>query len=81
MLGGCKIPGKWSTEPDKAITQMILERCKPLAPELLNADGEFEVRRVRLGLRPARHGGPRMELERCRYGKFICHAYGHDSAG
>jgi D-amino-acid oxidase len=81
MLGGCKIPGEWSTTPDPAITQMILDRCKPLAPELLNAHGEFEVRQVRVGLRPARRGGPRMELERCRQGKFICHAYGHDSAG
>ncbi|KAL4860650.1 hypothetical protein BDV12DRAFT_204824 [Aspergillus spectabilis] len=81
MLGGCKIPGEWSTQPDEAITQMILEQCKPLAPELLDANGEFEVRRVRVGLRPARHGGPRMQLERCPDGRFICHAYGHDSAG
>jgi D-amino-acid oxidase len=82
MLGGCKIPGEWSTQPDEAMTKTILERCKPLAPELLNADGEFEVRRVRVGLRPGRHGGPRIEVEKCCNGsKFVCHAYGHDSAG
>ena len=81
MLGGCKIAGELNTWPDEAITQTILERCGPLAPELLNADGEFEVRWVRVGLRLARHGGPRMELKRCRHDRFFCHACGHDSAG
>jgi hypothetical protein len=80
MLGGCKIANDWSATPDDSMTQTILERCKSIAPELLNSDGRFDILQVRVGLRPARHGGPRMELE--RYGdKFICHAYGHGSAG
>ncbi|KAI0385677.1 hypothetical protein F5Y04DRAFT_244410 [Hypomontagnella monticulosa] len=80
MLGGSKIANDWSTDPDEQLTQIILDRCKPIAPELLNRDGEFEVLQVRVGLRPARHGGPRMELEHYQ-DKFICHAYGHYSAG
>ncbi|GKU07817.1 unnamed protein product [Fusarium langsethiae] len=80
MLGGCKIADDWSTDADEQLTQQILNRCSPIAPELLNSNGEFEVLQVRVGLRPARHGGPRMELERYQ-DKFIYHAYGHNSAG
>lgn len=84
MLGGCKIADDWSTSPDDQMTKTIIERCRPIAPELLNADGEFEILAVCVGLRPARHGGPRMELESYQENgmkRFICHAYGHYSAG
>lgn len=80
MLGSSKVANDWSTDPDDQITRLILDRCKPIAPELLNDDGEFEILQVRVGLRPARHGGPRMELEHCQ-NRFICHGYGHYSAG
>ncbi|KAF3014063.1 hypothetical protein E8E14_012202 [Neopestalotiopsis sp. 37M] len=80
MLGGSKIADDWTTTSDEQLTRTILERCKSIAPELLNSDGEFDVLQIRIGLRPARHGGPRMELERYQ-NKFICHAYGHYSAG
>ncbi len=52
LLGGCKLVGDWSTDPNEVITATILERCKALAPELLNESGEFEVLDVRVGLRP-----------------------------
>jgi D-amino-acid oxidase len=47
---------------------------------LLNDDGKFEVLSVQVGLRPARKGGVRVEIERLD-GFLICHAYGHAGAG
>lgn len=70
------------------MTELILGRCRSIAPELLDADGEFEVLSVQIGLRPSRHGGPRIEIEALGDGeegnqapRFICHNYGHHSAG
>ncbi|KKY16047.1 putative d-amino acid [Phaeomoniella chlamydospora] len=81
MLGGCKRAGNWNTEPDNEITETILERCKLLAPELLNEKGNFDIVAVRVGLRPSRKGGPRVEVEELENGKFAVHNYGHHSAG
>lgn len=81
LLGGCKIPGNWSTEPDESITKMILDRCRPLTPELLDENGDFEVLAVRVGLRPSRKGGARVELESLEDGRLLIHNYGHHSAG
>ena len=68
------------------MTKSILKRCQPLAPELLNTDGEFEVLSVQVGLRPTRSGGARVEMELLGDAakgapKFICHNYGHHGAG
>lgn len=70
------------------MTTLILDRCRPIAPELLDADGKFEVLSVQVGLRPSRHGGPRMEVEMLDEEEigskapiFVCHNYGHHSAG
>lgn len=76
-------------EVDDETTKLILERCKPIAPELLNAQGEFDVLSAQVGLRPTRLGGPRVQIESLeKYdkslsgaGKFICHNYGHHGAG
>jgi hypothetical protein len=60
------------------MANVILERCKPIAPELLNADGCFEVLAICVGLRPSRHGGPRVELDLLdndTQGRFVCHCY------
>lgn len=81
VLGGCKRAGEWSTSIDDDITQIILERCKPLAPELLDESGEYDILHVTVGLRPSRKGGPRVELEEWRDEKFIVHNYGHHRAG
>ncbi|KAI9853556.1 MAG: hypothetical protein M1813_002062 [Trichoglossum hirsutum] len=74
-----------STNIDDDITHWILERCRPLAPELLNEDGEFEVVSVHIGRRPSRQGGARVELEWMEFArgekKFVCHNYGHHSSG
>lgn len=81
VLGGCKIPGMWSVQPDESITKMILDRCRPLAPELLDENGDFEVLEVRVGLRPSRKAGIRLELEPLEDGRSVIHNYGHNSAG
>ena len=75
-----------SLHADESVTQTILRRCKALAPELLNDEGEFEVLSVQVGLRPTRIGGARVEVEEYSdeeetVHKFVCHNYGHHGAG
>ncbi|KAF2109659.1 hypothetical protein BDV96DRAFT_502229 [Lophiotrema nucula] len=80
ILGGTKDVGNWSQDPDPEVTWEILRRAKQWAPELLNAQGEFDVRSVQVGLRPSRKGGVRVEVEGID-GLVVCHAYGHAGAG
>ena len=83
VLGGCNEKGSWSGEVDENMTSGILEKAKALCPELLE-NGEFVVLGVVVGLRPARRGGARMEME-VRGGvagrRTVVHAYGHAGAG
>ena len=79
VLGGTKQAGDWNTKVDHETTKAISEGCKPLAPELLK-DGEFEVMKTLVGLRPSREGGARVETEQIA-GKWVIHSYGHSGAG
>lgn len=81
VLGGTKQAENWDTKPDEQTTREILEGCKALAPELLGADGEFEVLKVQVGLRPSREGGARVEREVVGERWKVLHAYGHSGAG
>lgn len=65
---------------DKGTTKAILEKARVLAPELLDADGGFDVVSEQVGLRPSREGGPRVEFEEVD-GKKVVHSYGHSGAG
>ena len=65
---------------DEETTRSILSRAKVLAPELLNADGDFHFVGAQVGFRPSREGGPRVELEEID-GKSVVHSYGHSGAG
>jgi D-amino-acid oxidase len=76
VLGGTYQRDDWDTAPDPGIRDAILARCRALVPELAGAP----VLGERVGLRPARHGGPRVEAERVAAGTII-HAYGHGGAG
>ena len=76
VLGGTYQPGNWDTAPDPGTRDAILARCRELVPELAGAP----VLGERVGLRPARHGGPRVEAEAVPGGTII-HAYGHGGAG
>ncbi|KAI9760978.1 MAG: hypothetical protein M4579_001354 [Chaenotheca gracillima] len=84
ILGGCKEARNWNKNVDDAFSKVIMERCKVLAPELLNGKGEFEVLSSQVGFRPSREGGPRVELEEVIVENQkipVVHSYGHAGAG
>ena len=72
VCGGTHQPGDTDTTPRDDETRDILERCARLVPALAGA----EVLAVKVGLRPVRRGGVRLERE----GNVI-HCYGHGGAG
>jgi D-amino-acid oxidase len=72
VLGGTYEEGRSSLEPDPAEAAAIVRRCIELVPELSGV----RIKGERVGLRPARRGGPRVEVE----GRII-HSYGHGGAG
>jgi len=75
--------GNRSDNVDPDLTEVILERCKELAPELL-VNGKFDVIRSQVGRRPARKGGICIEIKRVNVGgreRIICHHYGHGGTG
>ncbi|BCL17925.1 FAD-dependent oxidoreductase [Micromonospora sagamiensis] len=76
VLGGTYESGRADLEPDPEVRAGILGRAVALVPELAAAPVVGE----RVGLRPARQGGPRVEAER-RAGGLLVHAYGHAGAG
>lgn len=79
VLGGTFQPDDWNTEPDPATTAAILARCAALVPELAGAEVLWQA----AGLRPARHGGARVEPDPVPLpgGARLIHAYGHGGAG
>lgn len=79
VLGGTFQPGDWNEAPDPATTAAILRRCVELVPELAGARPLREA----AGLRPAREGGPRLEVdpEALPGGTRVVHCYGHGGAG
>jgi D-amino-acid oxidase len=72
VLGGTYQEHDRDTRPDPATRDAILARCLALEPRLAGA----AVLGDRVGLRPARRGGPRVEAEGA-----VIHAYGHGGAG
>ena len=87
ILGGCKQKGNWDAEVDLELNERIVRRIKKwgLAEELRRSDGDrdFEILSSKVGLRPGRKGGPRVEIEgRERVnGVWVVHSYGHAGAG
>ncbi|MER5458397.1 FAD-dependent oxidoreductase [Micromonospora sp. NPDC002389] len=78
VLGGTYQPGVGHTAPDPDTALAIRRRCVALVPELADAP----VLGERIGLRPARHGGPRVELDpSAGPGRRLVQAYGHGGAG
>ncbi len=72
VLGGTFEPDRWDLTPDPATRDRILQRTRALVPVLAGA----EILAEKVGLRPCRRGGPRVE----RDGRIV-HAYGHGGAG
>jgi D-amino-acid oxidase len=76
VLGGTFEENRADTAPDPRETAAIVARCTALVPALRDA----RTLTTRIGLRPARHGGPRVEAVTTGRGRII-HAYGHGGAG
>ncbi|KAJ9361527.1 hypothetical protein DTO027B9_688 [Paecilomyces variotii] len=79
IIGGVKIDHDWDDKPDMARAERIKERACQLCPELGRPD-QLQVLSHNVGLRPARKGGARVEVE-ARKGKILVHNYGAGGAG
>ncbi|MBB4962027.1 FAD-dependent oxidoreductase [Micromonospora polyrhachis] len=79
VLGGTFEPGDGNTAVDEATGRAILRRCAALVPEL----AEARVIGHRVGLRPGRRGGARVEVDPVGLpgGGRLVHSYGHGGAG
>ncbi|MCF6525199.1 FAD-dependent oxidoreductase [Streptomyces sp. JJ36] len=77
VLGGTAEEGAEDTGPDPAAAEAIRERCARVFPEL----AEAPVLGHRVGLRPYRPGGVRLETVRRPDGGLLLHHYGHGGAG
>lgn len=77
VLGGTSEANRWEEDIDPAVTKDILDKCRELVPELKDADIHSE----KVGLRPARTGGIRLEAEQVQDKQFLIHNYGHGGAG
>ena len=76
VLGGVAEVDNWSLDVDPATAERILERCAAIEPKLVGA----RVIGHRVGLRPDRATGVRLEAE--QIGDTLCvHNYGHGSVG
>ncbi|BGP37327.1 D-amino acid oxidase [Rhodotorula kratochvilovae] len=66
ICGGTYLVDNWDLSPSPATAQRILEQCLRLDPSI-SSDGTLagiHILRHNVGLRPARRGGPRVEVER-----------------
>lgn len=77
VLGGTAGTGDWSTVPDPRTAREIVARCARVRPEIARA----RVIGHRVGLRPARDAGVRIEAEALPGGGRLVHNYGHGGAG
>jgi D-amino-acid oxidase len=78
VLGGISVPHDpaHGLEPDPAVEKGIIERCAAIEPRLAGA----RVRERRVGLRPNRAPGIRLEPELIE-GRMVIHNYGHSGCG
>ncbi|KAE8140245.1 PTR2-domain-containing protein [Aspergillus pseudotamarii] len=79
ILGGYLQPGDHTSQARPVETESILSRTAGLLPILEN--GETEIIRVAVGLRPSRQGGARVELETTPQGNAVVHNYGAGGTG
>lgn len=79
VLGGTFEEGRWDTTPCLHTSRAILRRCTALVPELAGA----RVIGHRVGLRPVRPSGIRLEVDPLVLpgGARLVHNYGHGGAG
>ncbi|WP_424921194.1 FAD-dependent oxidoreductase [Streptomyces sp. wa1] len=77
VLGGTAEVDDPRTEPDLRTAREIVERCARVRPEIAGA----RVLGHRVGLRPSRDAGVRIEAEDLPGGGLLVHNYGHGGAG
>lgn len=77
VLGGTAGTDDWRTVPDPRVAGEIVARCARVRPEIAGA----RVIGHRVGLRPARDAGVRIEAEPLPGGGRLVHNYGHGGAG
>ncbi|MER7044941.1 FAD-dependent oxidoreductase [Streptomyces jumonjinensis] len=77
ILGGTAEDGDWRGEPDPATAREIVAGCALIRPEIAGA----RILGHRVGLRPSRPAGVRIESERRPDGGLLVHNYGHGGAG
>ncbi|WUT60249.1 FAD-binding oxidoreductase [Streptomyces sp. NBC_00683] len=77
LLGGTAETDDWRTEPDLRTAEEIVARCARVRPEIAGA----RITGHRVGLRPARDGGVRIEADELPGGGLLVHNYGHGGAG
>ena len=77
LLGGTAEADDWRTAPDPRTAREIVARCARVLPKVAGA----RIIGQRVGLRPARDGGVRIEAEPLPDGGLLVHNYGHGGAG
>ncbi|MER7747278.1 FAD-dependent oxidoreductase [Streptomyces bacillaris] len=77
VLGGTARADDERPEPDEAVAREIVARCARVRPEIADA----RVLGHRVGLRPVREGGVRIEAGALPGGGLLVHNYGHGGAG
>ncbi|MFF5897353.1 FAD-dependent oxidoreductase [Streptomyces argenteolus] len=77
VLGGTAEVDDPRTAPDPRTAEEIVARCARVRPEIAGA----RVIGHRVGLRPARDAGVRIEAEELPDGGLLVHNYGHGGAG
>lgn len=78
VLGSTAEMGDSDLSVREQTTQRIIARCQAVCPQLQSV----EVLGVRVGLRPVRASGVRLELDRTgAFAKPVVHNYGHGGAG
>ncbi|WP_433406833.1 FAD-dependent oxidoreductase [Streptomyces sp. CA-146814] len=77
VLGGTAEADDERREPDAGTAREIVARCARVRPEIARA----RVLGHRVGLRPVREAGVRIEAEALPGGGLLVHNYGHGGAG
>ncbi|CAG8792703.1 4607_t:CDS:10 [Gigaspora margarita] len=87
MLGGTREKDNDSTEIEHSVAQKIIQRCFATRPDFLkDTKVQLTLKGHRVGLRPYRNGGIRVEAElrNCEKSSkeiIVCHNYGHAGVG
>ncbi len=76
ILGGTAQGGDWNRVPSERDTEIIVERCRAIVPEIAGS----EVLGASVGLRPGRKT-VRLELEMYAPNQPVIHNYGHGGGG